>query len=64
MATKNAFALKAFTDAGTERTFEGGKVHSIDDGDYANYEAAGLVRAATAADAKAEVADSKSKAEA
>jgi hypothetical protein len=43
---KKGYAFRTFRDAGTEETFEGGKDHDFEPGAFANYKAAGLVRAA------------------
>jgi len=44
-ARKRAFVLRSFTDAGTEENFEADSTPLIELGAFANYEAAGLVRA-------------------
>lgn len=41
--TKSLYATRDFRDAGTEKSFEGGKVVEATPGELANYEAAGLV---------------------
>jgi hypothetical protein len=41
--TKKGFALRTFKDAGTGKEFEGGKSHDFEPGEYANFEASGLV---------------------
>jgi hypothetical protein len=51
---KKGFALKTFNDAGTEKEYAGGKVHDFTAGEYANFEAAGLVREPTSAETKAD----------
>lgn len=48
-----AFIIKNFRDAGTEEEFEAGALPDIETGQFLNYKAAGLVREATADDAKA-----------
>lgn len=59
--TKKAFVLRDFGDAGTEKNFPAsipGKTDTmpdIEEGAFANYAAAGLVREATADDQKAVV---------
>lgn len=53
--TINAKPTRDFTDATTDRRFEAGKAHDFTEGEFANFEAAGLV-VATAADAKAKPA--------
>ncbi|WP_257554143.1 hypothetical protein [Sphingobium sp. CFD-2] len=55
----SAFIIKGFRDAGTEETFAAGTVASINEGSFANYEAAGLVRKPTAEDKKASDAAAK-----
>lgn len=50
--TKRAFVLSDFSDAGTDEIHLKGTTPTIEAGAFANYEAAGLVRAATADDAK------------
>lgn len=47
--TKNNIATRFFKDAGTGKSFEAGKPVDVDDGTLANYEAAGLVGAASEA---------------
>lgn len=42
-STKKGFALRTFKDAGTEKEFEGGKIHDFEAGEYHNFEAAGLI---------------------
>lgn len=49
----SAFIIKDFRDAGTEEVFHAGSVASIDEGAFANYQVAGLVRKPTAEDKKA-----------
>ncbi|WP_416463963.1 hypothetical protein [Sphingomonas sp. VDB2] len=49
---KDAFIIRDFKDSGTETSFAGGSVVAIEEGAFANYEAAGLVRKATAEDRK------------
>ena len=51
--TRKAFVMTGFSDVGTGRSFAAGTVTPIEQGPFGNYEAAGLVRAATAQDAKA-----------
>ncbi|WP_394658571.1 hypothetical protein [uncultured Novosphingobium sp.] len=58
--TIKAVALKDFNDAGTEQRFAKGDTPTLPEGVFANYEAAGLVRKATAEDARAAKADTKS----
>lgn len=41
--TKSAKVLRDFKDAGTQRSFVKDETVSITEGEYANYEAAGLV---------------------
>ena len=49
MSTKvSVKPLQNFKDAGTERQFEAGKVVEIDEGEFKNYAAAGLVEKADA----------------
>lgn len=47
-ARKRAVIVKSFTDAGTRERFTSGETALIDAGAFGNYEAAGLIRAATA----------------
>ena len=55
--TINAKPTRDFTDATTERRFEEGKAHDFTEGEFLNFEAAGLVVAtSTAADTKAKPA--------
>jgi hypothetical protein len=60
MATKKAFITRDFNDSGTEQAFTAstaGKPETfpeIDEGSFANYAAAGLVREPTEADTKGE----------
>lgn len=49
----DAYIERDFKDAGTEQQFQGGKIEPISEGQFINYEAAGLVRKATADDKKA-----------
>lgn len=51
-ARKRAVIVRSFNDAGTGESFEAGKTQLIDAGAYANYEAAGLVRAPNADEAE------------
>jgi hypothetical protein len=51
--TKKAFIKRNFTDAGTSERFVAGTVRDLSAGAFANHKAAGLVRDATAAEAKA-----------
>ncbi len=51
--TVNAFALRTFKDAGTNKRVEKGSVIEIGEGEFGNYEAAGLVRAPSDAEVKA-----------
>ncbi|TCP91889.1 hypothetical protein C8J42_103581 [Sphingomonas sp. PP-CE-1A-559] len=51
--TKRAFVISDFTDIGTDTRHVAGTTPMIETGAFGNYEAAGLVRAPTAADAKA-----------
>jgi len=44
-ARKRAHVLRSFTDAGTSENFEADSTPLIEVGAFANYEAAGLVRA-------------------
>lgn len=55
--TKEGFVPTAFNDAGTGQHFEAGKIHTIDEGQFLNYENAGLARKATAEDRKAAQGD-------
>lgn len=49
-----AFVIRKFKDAGTPvRSFAANEIVEIDEGDFANYEEAQLVRKATADDTKA-----------
>lgn len=50
--TKKAFVIRDFSDAGTDEIHLAGATPSIEVGAFANYEAAGLVRVATADEAK------------
>ena len=51
--TIRAKPTRDFTDAGTERRFDGGKTHDFTEGEFVNFTAAGLVAAVdTAADPK------------
>jgi hypothetical protein len=43
--TKKATALRDFSDAGTEQLFTKDQELTLDEGTFANYEAAGLIRA-------------------
>jgi hypothetical protein len=45
---KKAHVLRSFNDAGSGESFEAGATHMLDHATFANYEAAGLVRAHTA----------------
>lgn len=54
----DGFAPAKFKDVGTGQHFEGGKIHSFDEGQFLNYENAGLVRKPTADDRKAVQGDS------
>lgn len=47
---RKAHVLAPFADAGTGQAFDVGATPMLDAGAFANYEAAGLVRAHTAAD--------------
>lgn len=53
MSDKKGIALKAFRDAGTKKRFAAGKEFSFTEGEFANYEAAGLIVAPDTDDAKA-----------
>lgn len=46
--TKKAHVLRDFTDAGSGKNFKQGDKPELEEGVFANYEAAGLVEAATA----------------
>ena len=59
MAKKNAFIVRDFKDAGTEQTFTAGTMVPIEEGAFANYKAAGLVREPDAAAQKADDAKAK-----
>ncbi|MCW2395889.1 MULTISPECIES: hypothetical protein [unclassified Sphingobium] len=48
--TRPAFIARSFTDNGTMRTYAAGTIHEIDEGAFANYEHAGLIRYPTAED--------------
>ncbi len=48
-----AFVIRDFNDAGTEENFTAASTPEIEKGAFDNYKAAGLVRIATADDAKA-----------
>jgi hypothetical protein len=50
--TKRAFVISDFTDIGTDTRHLAGTTPMIETGAFGNYEAAGLVRAPTAADSK------------
>jgi hypothetical protein len=50
---KDAYINRDFSDAGTESNFTGGTIVPIEEGAFANYAAAGLVREPTAEDLKA-----------
>lgn len=58
MATKKAFIVKSFSDAGTERNFTASTpgdpktFPDIEEGHFGNYEHAGLVRVPTDEDMK------------
>jgi hypothetical protein len=52
------FAPTKFSDAGTGEHFAAGKIHSFDEGQFLNYENAGLVRKPTTEDRKAAQGDS------
>lgn len=47
-----AVILRNFTDAGTGQNYAADDQHTIEHGHFVNYERAGLVRKATAADAE------------
>mgnify|MGYP003348237271 CR=1 FL=1 len=47
--TKKAKVLRDFRDAGTEREFKSGATVELTDGEFINYEAGGLVEAASTA---------------
>ncbi len=47
--TKRAKIVRDFKDAGTERSFSAGETVDLTAGEFANYEAAGLVEAASTA---------------
>lgn len=47
---KKAFIISDFRDSGTEQNFKAGETREIPEGQFVNYEAAGLVRAPTAED--------------
>ncbi len=51
--TKPAFVIKSFRDAGTEERHTKGSIVPIEEGAFANYVAAGLVRVPTAEDQQA-----------
>ena len=55
----SAFIINDFRDAGTEEEFTAGATAPISEGAFKNYEAAGLVRKATAEDKKAGETGSK-----
>lgn len=62
--TKQAFIISSFKDtnfdhSGIERQFTGGKIESLPEGVFDNYEHAGLVRAPTADDKAATSTDAK-----
>lgn len=48
--TKKAFIIRKFNDAGTEQSFTKGDIVDMNEGNFANYEAAGLVRTPTTED--------------
>jgi hypothetical protein len=48
--TKEAFIVRDFRDAGTEKHFTGGAILPIEEGSFGNYKAAGLVRVPTKED--------------
>lgn len=57
---KNAFIISDFNDAGTGANFTKGKIEQIEEGSFANYAAAGLVREPTTEDrAAAKAAEPK-----
>lgn len=58
--TIKAVALRDFKDAGTEQEFTKGDTPTVSEGAFKNYEAAGLVRKATAEDTRAAKTDTKS----
>lgn len=45
--TKKAKVLRDFQDAGTEKSFKADEVVDLTEGEFVNYQAAGLVDAAT-----------------
>ncbi|WP_312313164.1 hypothetical protein [Sphingobium yanoikuyae] len=46
--TKRAKIVRDFKDAGTERSFSAGETVDLTAGEFANYEAAGLIEVAAA----------------
>jgi len=46
----SAFIIRDFKDAGTEQSYKQGETQDIPEGQFINYEAAGLVRKPTADD--------------
>ncbi|KTF70696.1 hypothetical protein ACNFJ7_02220 [Sphingomonas sp. HT-1] len=53
MSDKKGIALKAFRDAGTKKRFAAGKTYDFTEGEFANYEAAGLIASPDHDEAKA-----------
>lgn len=53
MSKKQATVVRKFNDAGTGKSFAKDAVVELDPGEFANFEAAGLVRAPTAEERKA-----------
>lgn len=41
--TKRGYVPSTFKDAGTEKTYAGGKEHDFTNGEYDNFKAAGLI---------------------
>jgi hypothetical protein len=56
----SAFIIRDFKDAGTEQSYKQGGIQDIPEGQFINYEAAGLVRRPTADDKSAAAKSTKS----
>ena len=51
-ATRRAYIVRSFRDAGTTKRFKAGSTVPMSEGAFLNYEAAGLVQAATEEEAR------------
>lgn len=52
MSDRKGITLKAFRDAGTKKRFAAGQEYSFSPGEFANFEAAGLISAPPAPESK------------